>query len=252
MNPLTAEFLGTMILILIGDGVCANVSLTQTKGSNSGWIVVATGWGLAVFVAVACVAEFSGGHLNPAVTIAFAVAGNFEWEQVAGYITAQLAGGFVGAVLVYLFYVQHFHVETDANAKLGTFCTAPAIRGVAANIFGEATGTFVLIFAGLCAVAPTLATDGAEQLIGLGSIGAVPVGLTVFAIGLGLGGTTGYAINPARDFAPRLAHAVLPIPDKRDSDWSYAWIPIVGPILGGVVAAAVYKLSAVAEIAPNL
>jgi glycerol uptake facilitator protein len=243
MNPLVAEFLGTLILVFIGDGVCANVCLSGTKGWGSGWIVITTGWGLAVFVAVACTQEYSGAHINPAVTIGLAAAGQFAWSQVAGYIAAQLAGAFFGAVLVFLFYIQHFRQESDANAKLGTFCTAPAIKGIGPNLFGEIGGTFVLVFAVLCSIGPTMSMDGEQLPIGLGSLGALPVGLIVLAIGLGLGGTTGYAINPARDVAPRLAHAVLPIPQKRDSDWSYSWIPIAGPIMGGIVAAIVFILT---------
>ncbi len=243
MNPLLAEFLGTFILVLIGDGVCANVNLRNTKGSNSGWLVITTGWGLAVFVAVMCTEQYSGAHINPAVTIGLAVAGEFAWDSVSGYLLCQFSGALLGGVFVYLFYVQHFKITDDANAKLGTFCTAPAIRGTIPNLFSEIVGTFVLVFAVLVAANATVTMDGESARVlkvGLGAVGAVPVGLIVFAIGIGLGGTSGYAINPARDLGPRMAHAILPIPGKRDSDWSYAWIPVIGPILGGVVAAAVY------------
>jgi glycerol uptake facilitator protein len=243
MNPLVAEFLGTFILVLIGDGVCANVNLRGTKGSSSGWLVITTGWGLAVFVAVMCTAEYSDAHINPAVTIGLAVAGEFAWDLVAGYVLCQFAGALLGAVFVYLFYVQHFRITDDANAKLGTFCTIPAIRGTVPNVFSEIVGTFVLVLAVLLAVGATVTMDGdpaGDLKVGLGAVGALPVGLIVFAIGIGLGGTSGYAINPARDLGPRIAHAILPIPGKRDSDWSYAWIPVVGPVLGGVAAAAVY------------
>jgi glycerol uptake facilitator protein len=246
MNPYVAEFLGTMLLVLIGDGVCANASLTKTKGNESAnWLLISTGWALAVYVAVICTQEASGAHINPAVSIGLAAAGKFAWADVAPYVTAQMAGGFVGAVLVYLFYIQHFSVTDDANAKLGTFCTGPAIRGLGHNLFSEVVGTFVLVFAVLMAGGAMLTMgDGSSAVdhkIGLGAVGALPVALVVFAIGIGFGGTTGYAINPARDFSPRLAHALLPIPGKRDSDWGYAWVPVVGPVLGGIVAAIIYQ-----------
>ncbi len=252
MNPFMAEFLGTFILVLLGDGVCANVNLRNTKGSNSGWLVITTGWGLAVFVAVMCTEQYSGAHINPAVTIGLAAAQKFAWDPtvqefawglIAGYLLCQFSGALLGAVFVYLFYVQHFKITDNADAKLGTFCTAPAIRGVVSNVFCELLGTFVLVFAVLLAAGATVTMDDDPERVmkvGLGAVGAVPVGLIVFTIGIGLGGTTGYAINPARDLGPRIAHAILPIPGKRDSDWSYAWIPVVGPVLGGVVAAAVY------------
>jgi glycerol uptake facilitator protein len=234
-----------MILVLIGDGVCANASLARTKGSAMvNWVFISTGWGAAVYVAVVCSQQASGAHLNPAVTFGLAVAGKFGWGLVVPYILAQLAGAFLGAVLVYVVYMQHFRVTEDPDAKLGTFCTAPAIRGSGHNLASEVVGTFVLVFAVLMAGGATLAMGQGgvetEHPIGLGALGALPVGLIVFAIGIGLGGTTGYAINPARDFSPRLAHAVLPIPHKRDSDWGYAWIPVVGPLLGGFIAAVIY------------
>ncbi len=246
MNPFVSEFLGTFLLVLIGDGVCANVNLRDTKGSGAGWLVITTGWGLAVFVAVMCTAQYSGAHINPAVTIGVAVAGKFSWDLVAGYLLFQLSGALLAAVFVYLFYVQHFKITDDANAKLGTFCTAPSIRGTLPNLFCEIVGTFVLVLAVLLAAGANVTMDDESARVlqvGLGAIGAIPVGLVVFAIGISLGGTTGYAINPARDLGPRIAHAILPIPGKRDSDWSYAWIPVVGPVLGGVVAAAVYLLA---------
>ena len=239
MDIYLAEFIGTAILILLGDGVVANVVLRGTKGSGAGWIVITAGWGFAVYAAVLCVGEISGAHINPAVTIGLAAAGEFSWSLAPGYIAAQMAGAFVGAVLVYLFYCQHYAVTPDADAKLGTFCTAPAIRGLGVNTFCEIVGTFVLVYAVLLIVEPSFVrSDGAPVAVGLGSIGALRVGLIVFAIGLSLGGTTGYAINPARDLGPRLAHAVLPVPGKRDSDWSYAAVPVVGPIVGGLFAAA--------------
>ena len=248
MNPYIAEALGTFILILIGDGVCANVSLKGTKGNSAGWLAIATGWGMAVFVAVLCTAEHSGAHINPAVSIGLAIVGDgFSWGEAIGYIVAQMIGAIIGAVFVYLMYVQHFQITDDANAKLGSFCTAPQIYETGPNLLGEAAGTFVLVFAVLASIDATLThptTDELTHKIGLGAIGALPVAFVVFAIGLGLGGTTGYGINPARDLGPRIAHFLLPIPDKRDSDWGYAWIPVIGPILGSIVAAVLYLIVA--------
>ena len=249
MNPYLAEFVGTLLLVLLGNGVVANVVLPKTKGHASGWIVIAFGWGMAVFVAVWCVGAVSGGHLNPAVTLGLAVAGRFPWQDVPPYIAFQLLGGIAGGALVYHFYRDHYAVCDDADAKLATFCTAPAIRRATSNLFCEAVGTIVLVLAVLWAAEPSLAmpnflppavAEGATTptvKFGLGSLGALPVGLLVLAIGLSLGGTTGYAINPARDLGPRLAHEFLRIPGKRDGDWGYAWIPIVGPLAGGVAAA---------------
>jgi glycerol uptake facilitator protein len=249
MNPYLAEFLGTLLLILFGNGVVANVLLARTKAHDAGWIVITFGWAMGVFVAVWCVGEASGAHLNPAVTIGLYAADQFEGEKVAGYIAAQLAGAFAGAGLVLLYYWDHYAATEDAGAKLATFCTAPAIRRTLTNLFCEIIGTAVLVLAVLLATKPSVSMAGpldgglaaASLKIGLGSLGALPVGLLVFAIGLSLGGTTGYAINPARDFAPRLAHALLPVPGKGSSDWSYAWIPIVGPILGALLAAAIFN-----------
>jgi glycerol uptake facilitator protein len=245
MDLWLAEFIGTAILILLGNGVVANVVLERTKGHGGGWIVIAAGWGFAVYTAVVCVGEISGAHLNPAVSLGLAIAGKFSWEQVPLYVSGQMAGAFVGAVLVFLFYYPHYRVTKDPDAKLGTFCTAPGIRSVGFNFFGEVVATFVLVYAVLMFVDPklTLPTVASANInvgaanVGLGTIGAVRVGLIVFAIGLSLGGTTGYAINPARDLAPRLAHALLPVPGKGDSDWSYSWIPVVAPLLGGLLAA---------------
>lgn len=244
-SPVLAEFLGTAILILMGNGVVANVLLTGTKGNDGGWIVITTGWGLAVFTAVLCVADISGAHINPAVSVGLAAAGEFPWAEVPGYVTAQMLGAIFGATLVYIFYQPHYAVTDEADAKLGTFCNAPAIRGHAVNnVFCEAVGTFVLVLAVLLMADPAFDLPGSESgesvKVGLGSIGALPVGLIVFAIGLSLGGTTGYAINPARDLGPRIAHAFLPIPGKRDSDWSYSWIPVAGPLLGAIAAAVLY------------
>lgn len=242
MDPYIAEFLGTLLLVLIGDGVCANASLSQTKGNTGpNWIQINTGFALAVYVGVIVSQDASGAHLNPAVTLSLALTGGISWAEVTPYIFSQLVGAFVGAVLVFFFYIQHFRATDNPDAKLGCFCTAPAIRGFGHNLFSEALGTFVLVFAVLMASGSVLTmSDGAVHEIGMGALGAVPVALIVFAIGLGLGGTTGYGINPARDLGPRIAHWLLPIPGKRDSDWSYAWVPIVGPILGGLAATGLF------------
>ncbi len=232
MTPFLGELIGTAILILLGNGVVANVVLAGTKGEGGGWIVITWGWGMAVFVAVFTVAAFSGAHINPAVTIALAIAGKFEWAMVPVYIVAQFLGAFIGAFLVWVFYNQHFAKTEDKDLKLACFCTGPAIRGTGSNLICEIIGTFVLVFSVLFL---------AVSIFGLGALDALPVGLLVLAIGLALGGTTGYAINPARDLGPRIMHAILPMPGgKRDSDWGYAWIPVVGPIIGGALAAALY------------
>ena len=240
MTPYIAEFVGTAILLLLGDGVVANVVLKGTKGEASGWIVITFGWGMAVFLAVFVVGAFSGAHINPAVTIGLAAAGKFSWALVPGYIVAQMLGAFFGAVLVWLHYRPHFGVTEDLDSKLAVFSTGPAIRSTGDNFLSEVIGTFVLVFAVLYLAAPSIAgPDGSPG--GLGALDALPVGLVVLVIGLALGGTTGYAINPARDLGPRVAHALLPIAGgKRDSDWGYAWIPVVAPIVGGVLAALAY------------
>lgn len=247
MHPYLAEFIGTSLLVLLGNGVVANVVLDRTKGNNGGWIVITAGWGLAVFVAVACVDQFSGAHINPAVTVGLAAARKIAWDLVPGYVAAQLAGGFVGAILVYLTYQSHYQVSTNADDKLSTFCTAPAIRALPVNFLSEVIGTFVLVLTVLLFAPPTVTLGDEATLgtIGLGGVGAIPVGLLVFSIGLSLGGTTGYAINPARDLSPRLAHALLPIPGKRDSDWGYSWVPVLGPLAGGLLAALVYYVAVV-------
>jgi len=243
MNAYLAEFLGTALLVLFGNGVVANVLLARTKGHGSGWIVITAGWAFAVFIGAFCSAAQSGAHLNPAVTIAMVAAGKLEPYKLQGYLIAQMLGGIIGGALVYLFYREHFKVTEDADAKLGCFCTAPNIRSMGQALFCEVIGTFVLILPIflMTPVVMKLPTGDASAEVGLGTIGLIPVGLLVFAIGLSLGGTTGYAINPARDLGPRLAHAVLPIPGKRDSDWSYAWVPVIGPILGGLLAALVHS-----------
>jgi glycerol uptake facilitator protein len=249
MHDYLAEFIGTALLVLLGNGVVANVVLPKTKGSGAGWIVVAFGWGMAVFVAVWCVGEISGAHVNPAVTVGLATAGKFAWNNAAGYVAAQLLGAMVGATLVFVFYREHYKASDDPDAKLATFATAPAIRHYTSNLFSEVIGTLVLVLATLLAVDPSINMDSemvAENRgglrIGLGTLGALPVGLLVLSIGLSLGGTTGYAINPARDLGPRIAHALLPVPGKRDSDWSYAWIPVVGPLLGAVLAVLLWSV----------
>lgn len=232
MSPFLGEIIGTAILLLLGNGVVANVVLTGTKGNGAGWIVIAWGWGMAVFVAVFTVAAFSGAHLNPAVSVGLAVAGKFEWAKVPAYLLAQFVGAMLGAAAVWLLYRPHFAQTDDRDLKLACFCTAPAVRDVPSNLFSEVLGTFVLVFAVLFL---------AVSVFGLGALDALPVGLLVLAIGLSLGGTTGYAINPARDLGPRLVHALLPMPGgKRDSDWGYAWIPVVGPILGAGLAGLLY------------
>lgn len=232
MSPFTAEFFGTTVLLLLGDGVVANVVLSKTKGHGAGWIGITAGWALAVFTGVALVGDISGAHLNPAVTIGLAAAGKFAWAKAPAYIFAQTLGATFGAVLVWLMHRSHFAATTDADSKLGVFCTGPAIRNSSENLMSEVFGTCVLVLAALMMAS---AEDG------LGAVKALPIAMIVFAVGLSLGGTTGYAINPARDFGPRLAHFLLPIPNKRDSDWGYSWIPIVGPVIGAVVAALIFQ-----------
>jgi len=246
MQTYLAELIGTMILILLGDGVVANVLLERSKGQNSGWIVITAGWGIAVAVAVYAVGRISGAHLSPAVTIALAAIGSFSWAEVPGYVAAQMLGAILGATLVWLMYLPHWRVTPDQGAKLGIFCTAPAIRHNAANFISEALGTAVLLF-GILAIAgnaQTLVRPGDVDLSVVFSRGLQPllVGILVFGIGLSLGGPTGYAINPARDLGPRIAHAILPIAGKGGSDWGYAWIPVVAPIVGGIAGAGLYSL----------
>ena len=242
MNAYVAEFIGTAILIIFGNGVVANVVLSRTKGNNSGWIVITAGWALGVYVGVLCAQRFSGAHINPAVTLALAAAGKFAWAKVPGYLIAQMLGAFVGASFVFLFYREHFKATDDSGAKLACFSTGPNIRNIPQALFCEVIGTFLLVLPVFLMTDASVSLPGASGVtmqapIGLGALGALPVALVVFAIGLSLGGTTGYAINPARDLAPRLAHALLPIPGKSDSDWTYAWVPVVGPLVGGLLAA---------------
>ncbi len=238
MNEYLAEFIATAILILLGNGVVANVVLTDTKGHGSGWMVITTAWALAVFVGVVIAAPFSGAHLNPAVSIALAVAGKFSWIKVPAYILAQIAGAMAGSFLVWLVYKDHFDTTKDPATKLAAFSTGPAIKNIRSNLISEIIGTFVLIFA---IFHFTDAQFGPEKTpIGMGSLGAIPVAFLVWSIGLSLGGTTGYAISPARDLGPRIMHYFLPIRGKGDSNWSYAWIPIVGPIIGATLAAVLF------------
>lgn len=243
MTELFGEFLGTFILILLGNGVVANVNLDRTHSHGSGWIVITAGWAMAVFVAVLATADLSGAHINPAVTLGLAVSGLFSWAKVLPFIIAQMAGAMVGALTVYVFFRNHFLITTVPGAKKACFCTAPAIRHYPNNFFSEAMGTFVLVLSVLLITLPQLdyVSMGSPK-VGLGSLGALPVALVVFSLGLSLGGTTGYAINPARDLGPRIVHALLPIKNKDINDWNYSWIPVLGPAAGAVMAALLYKL----------
>ncbi len=231
MTIFLGEIIGTALLIILGDGVVANVVLNKTKGSGGGWIVITFGWGLGVFVAVFVAGPISGAHINPAVTIGLAAAGKLSWSLLPLYLSGQMLGAAIGAFLVWLHYRQHMDITEDADLQLAVFCTGPQIRSYSNNFISEFLGTFILVYAVLHISAPE---------VGLGALDALPVGFLVLAIGLSLGGTTGYAINPARDLAPRVMHALLPIKGKRDSDWSYAWVPVVGPFSGGLFAAAVF------------
>ena len=241
MTPFIAEIIGTMLMILLGNGVVANVVLKGTKGNDSGWIVITTGWAFAVFVGVTVAGPISGAHLNPAVTLGLALTGKFEWALVPIYIIAQIIGAMLGAFFVWLSHKDHFAATDDEGKKLACFSTGPAVRNTFSNLTSEIIATFVLIFTIFYIADPEiiLYSDNTAK-IGLGTVGALPVTILVWAIGLSLGGTTGYAINPARDLGPRIMHALLPI--KGNSDWSYAWIPIIGPIIGSSLAAALYIL----------
>src|ERR1041385_2978184 len=239
MPPFLAEVFGTMPLIMLGDGVVANVVLNKTKGQNAGWIVITAGWAFAVAVAVYAVGTFSGAHLNPAVTIGLASIGKFAWASVPGYIAAQLLGAFLGATIVWLAYLPHWSVTESQGTKLAVFCTAPAVRNAGANLVTEIIGTFVLVLGVLAILTPKNLNPAHGWDAGFGPW---LVGVLVWAIGLSLGGPTGYAINPARDLGPRLAHFVLPIAGKGASDWGYSWIPIAGPIIGGLLAAFLYRI----------
>lgn len=242
MTPFVAELIGTMILILLGNGVVANVLLTDTKGHGSGWIVITTGWALAVYAGVVIATPFSGAHLNPAVTVGLAIAGKFDWSRVVHFVAAQMAGAMLGAVIVWIFYRDHFGRTDSPSAKLACFCTGPNIRNPFSNLLGEIIATFALLFVIFHFTSAEMGPDRVP--VGLGSLGALPVAFLVWGIGLSLGGTTGYALNPARDLGPRLMHELLPIRSKSGSDWGYAWIPVAGPLIGAAIAAFMYlKLS---------
>ena len=233
MTPFVAEIIGTALLIIFGDGVVANVLLTRSKGNGGGWIVITMGWAMGVFVAVYSVAGFSGAHLNPAVTIGLAVAGKFDWASVPVYIAAQFIGAMLGAFIVWIAYRQHFNETKEQDLQLAVFCNAPAIKSPFNNLLTEVIGTFVLVFGVLLIIPPSNS---------LGALDALPVALLVLGIGLSLGGPTGYAINPARDLGPRIMHAIVPIKGKGSSDWGYSWIPVIGPVIGGTLAAYCFSL----------
>jgi glycerol uptake facilitator protein len=238
MSPFLAEILGTMFMILLGNSVVANMVLKGTKGNGGGWIVITTAWAFAVFVGVVIAGPYSGAHLNPAVTIGLAIAGKFSWALAPTYIAGQFIGAMLGAFLVWLLFKDFYARTEDQGAKQATFCTAPAIPNTVSNLISEIIGTFVLIFVIFHFTNADMGVD--KTPIGLGSIGALPVTLLVWAIGLSLGGTTGYAINPARDLGPRIMHAILPIAGKGGNNWGYAWIPVIGPIIGCAIAAVLY------------
>jgi glycerol uptake facilitator protein len=240
-SVLMGEIVGTMLLVLLGDGVVANVVLAKTKGNSGGWIVITVAWGMAVFVGAYAVATLSGAHLNPAVTLGLAIAGSTPWAQVPIYWLGQFIGAFIGATLVWIGYMDHFAATEDKAGKLAVFCTGPAIRNPISNLLTEIIGTFVLMF-GIFAIkgATMQSGTGAAVPINMGALGILPVALLVLSIGLSLGGPTGYAINPARDLGPRIMHFILPIPNKGGSDWGYSWIPVVGPLIGAAIAAGLY------------
>ena len=237
-NPYIAEFIGTAILLFLGNGIVANVSLNKTKASKqmTPWILITTAWGLAVFTAAFITGQFSGAHLNPAVTVGLAFAGKFSTELICGYIISQLLGGIFGSWLVYIIYIDHYKETSDESSVMGTFCTSPAIRNYKNNFFSELMGTFILVFGVLYMVKPNIIIEGASvENFGIGSLEALPVGLLVWVIGLSLGGTTGYAINPARDLGPRITYQLIPRKNKI-SDWAYSWVPVLGPLCGGALA----------------
>jgi glycerol uptake facilitator protein len=233
MNKFFAEFFGTAMILVFGSGVVSNVLLSKTKGNNSGWIVISFGWAVGVFTGVLIAASVSGAHLNPAVTIALVLAGKFSVSQAPLYICAQLLGAMFGSGLAWLAYKKHFDATDDADAKLAVFCTMPNIRSYWYNLITEIVGTYILALAVLYMAQPE---------VGLGALNALPVAIVVLGIGLSLGGPTGYAINPARDLGPRIMHFLLPIKNKRDSDWEYSWVPIVGPIIGASLAALMFVI----------
>ena len=243
LNPYIFEFIGTLVLVLFGDGVCAACSLNKSKAKGGGWVVIALAWGLAVMMGVLVAGPVSGAHLNPAVTLGLAIAGKFAWGQVLGYIVAQMLGGFVGALLVYVFYKDHYKATSDEpDTMLGTFCTMPAIWNPWRNFLSELIATTLLVFIILAIGFEGNAFQISGTAASTGAIGAWPVTCLIMALGMSLGGTTGYAMNPARDLSPRCAHAILPIPGKRDSGWSYSWVPVAGPMLGACLAAGLFLL----------
>lgn len=238
MTDFSAELIGTFLLILLGTGVVANTILKGTKGNNGGWIVITTGWALAVFVGVVVAAPYSGAHLNPAVTLALAIAGKFAWSKVGSFILAQCIGAILGAFVTWMVYRDHFNATDDAGLQLAVFSTSPAIKNIVFNLLSEIVGTFVLVFVIFYFTDPQIAEH--KTPIGMGSLGALPVTLLVWAIGLSLGGTTGYAINPARDLGPRIVHTLMPMRNKGGSGWGYAWVPVCGPLIGGAIAALLF------------
>ena len=240
MNVYLAEFIGTALMILLGNGVVANVVLKGTKGNNSGWMVITTAWAMAVFVGVVVAGPHSGAHLNPIVTLGLAIGKGFDWGLIPGYIAAQIAGAMTGSFLVWLIYKDYFDATDDQGLKAAPFATAPAIRNYSSNLISEIIGTFVLIFVIFYFTDASMGTKEETTPIGLGSLGAIPVAFLVWVIGLSLGGTTGYAINPARDLGPRIIHSIIPMKGKGTSDWAYAWVPIIGPIIGSALAAFAY------------
>ncbi len=241
MNIFLGEVIGTMFLILLGDGVVANVLLSKSKGQNSGWIVITTAWAMAVFVGVyTSLAVGGNAHLNPAVTVGLAIAGAVGWGDVPIYIAGEFVGAFIGAVLVWLAYLPHWAETQDQGLKLAVFSTGPAIRNTTANVVCEIIGTFALMFGVFLIKGASMTSGGAVTDISLGALGAFPVAILVWVIGLALGGPTGYAINPARDLGPRIAHAILPIAGKGNSDWGYSWIPVVAPLVGAAIAAGLF------------
>ena len=243
MIPYLFEFIGTMVLVLLGDGVCAACSLNKSKAQGGGWIVITLGWGFAVMAGVLIAGPYSGAHLNPAVTLGLALAGSFAWSEVLGYIAAQMLGGFAGALLVYIFYKDHYKATSDApDTMLGTFCTMPAIHNPWRNFLSELIATCLLVFAILAIGRPENAFQVGGVAAVTGDLGAFPVTCIIMSLGMSLGGTTGYAMNPARDLSPRLAHALLPIAGKRDSGWGYSWVPVAGPMAGGALAALLFVL----------
>lgn len=241
MNPYIAEFIGTGILVLFGAGVVANAILPFTKGNGGGLIAITTAWALGVFCGVVVAGPYSGAHLNPAVTLAFGLIGKFDWSMAPGYVIAQLAGAMAGSCIAWFMYRDHFDLAADAVLKRAPFCTDPAIRNFTTSIISEVVGTFILIFVILYITGAKI-EDGRDTPIGLGAIGALPVAFLVWGIGLALGGTTGYAINPARDLGPRIMHQLLPIKGKGSSDWGYSWVPVVGPLVGATLAVILYQM----------